>query len=126
MNALIKRPDEHVTRSRLLKLRRTYLTDLRADLHDVLADVGAADDAADDFERSADALREEELALKVARVEQRTAGLAGIKAALSALDNGTYGMCFDCGEAIETKRLDSNPIANRCLTCAENHEKTTA
>ncbi len=42
--------------------------------------------------------------------------------ALKSLDDGRYGVCIDCGEAIAEKRLKYNSNAERCITCQEAFE----
>jgi DnaK suppressor protein len=37
--------------------------------------------------------------------------------ALVRLDNGTYGVCVDCGKPVPEGRLEVKPEAARCLTC---------
>ena len=44
--------------------------------------------------------------------------LAEIEAALAKLEDGTYGKCEDCGEAIAPARLEAMPSARFCITCA--------
>jgi len=44
--------------------------------------------------------------------------LAEIEAALAKLENGTYGQCEDCGQAIAPARLEAMPSARFCITCA--------
>lgn len=41
-----------------------------------------------------------------------------ILAALERIENGTYGACDSCGEAIGEARLHAVPEATRCLGCA--------
>lgn len=41
-----------------------------------------------------------------------------IDVALERLDNGTYGDCEDCGEAIPIERLRALPHTTRCVSCA--------
>lgn len=41
-----------------------------------------------------------------------------IRAALARIENGTYGTCANCGEAIPEERLAARPIATRCVKCA--------
>jgi len=41
-----------------------------------------------------------------------------IDAALEKFDNGTYGVCESCGEAIAEARLEAMPAARLCITCA--------
>jgi RNA polymerase-binding protein DksA len=41
-----------------------------------------------------------------------------INAALARLDEGTYGVCESCRQAIAKKRLDALPYARYCVACA--------
>lgn len=41
-----------------------------------------------------------------------------IRLALSRIENGTYGMCANCGTDIPAERLEVQPIATRCVACA--------
>lgn len=43
--------------------------------------------------------------------------------ALTMLEQGTYGICSDCGVAIAEKRLSLYPNATRCLACQEALEE---
>lgn len=43
--------------------------------------------------------------------------------ALQMIEDGTYGICVDCGEAISEKRLKSYPNATRCIACQEAYEE---
>ena len=45
-------------------------------------------------------------------------GLARTERALAKLDDGTYGLCDSCGEAIPSARLRAMPDSVLCLTCA--------
>jgi RNA polymerase-binding transcription factor DksA len=42
-----------------------------------------------------------------------------IRAALARIDNGTYGSCANCGAEIAPERLEAQPMATRCIKCAE-------
>ncbi len=46
-----------------------------------------------------------------------------ITRALQMIDDGTYGICIDCGQQISEKRLNSFPNASRCLVCQEIFEE---
>ena len=41
-----------------------------------------------------------------------------IRAALSRIENGSYGTCSTCGSSIGQARLDALPTATRCINCA--------
>jgi RNA polymerase-binding transcription factor DksA len=51
--------------------------------------------------------------------EATAAELAQINRALAQLDQGTYGLCSQCGKPIDTRRLHALPYSDRCITCAE-------
>ena len=42
------------------------------------------------------------------------------------LEDGSYGVCADCGSEIEYERLKAAPAAFRCIGCQRLHEKTYA
>ena len=44
--------------------------------------------------------------------------LSDIAAALHRINNGEYGNCTACGEAISSERLDALPEAELCIGCA--------
>ncbi len=46
-----------------------------------------------------------------------------INEALVQIDNGTYGVCADCGEDINIERLKARPVAPLCIACKEEQEK---
>lgn len=41
-----------------------------------------------------------------------------IEAALDRIRQGTYGICVNCGDPIDEKRLDAVPAAPLCADCA--------
>lgn len=45
--------------------------------------------------------------------------LAEIDDALRRWEEGTYGVCVDCGRGIPIARLRVRPFATRCVACAE-------
>lgn len=46
-----------------------------------------------------------------------------MKEAIQRIDNGTYGICEDCGEEISEKRLIARPVAIQCIACKTKQEK---
>ena len=48
--------------------------------------------------------------------------LAQIDAALKRIDDGTYGTCSSCGEAIAPGRLEAYPWASLCIDCKRRTE----
>lgn len=41
-----------------------------------------------------------------------------IRLALARIENGTYGICANCGAEITPERLAARPVATRCIKCA--------
>jgi DnaK suppressor protein len=52
--------------------------------------------------------------------------LQKIEQALRKLDNNTYGICEECGEKINPKRLKVMPFAVLCRDCKEKNEQFEA
>ncbi|KPK89168.1 MAG: conjugal transfer protein TraR [Deltaproteobacteria bacterium SM23_61] len=61
------------------------------------------------------------------RMRDRERKLIGkIKEALARIDDGTFGICEECGEDISEERLKARPMATLCIGCktkAEEEEK---
>jgi DnaK suppressor protein len=43
--------------------------------------------------------------------------LRDVMSALERIENGSFGACERCGEAISDKRLDALPFARNCIDC---------
>jgi DnaK suppressor protein len=82
------------------------------------------------IETSADALDqiqhavERELALGT--LARESSGLRETRAALRRLADGSYGLCMDCEEEINLKRLIAVPWAARCIACQERADREGA
>jgi DnaK suppressor protein len=48
--------------------------------------------------------------------------LQAIEEALHRIDQGTFGICRDCGEAIAEARLDAIPWTRVCISCKEKQK----
>lgn len=51
------------------------------------------------------------------------AQLATVKRALAKFDDGSYGMCEECGNEIGFSRLQARPEARLCIACQTRAEK---
>ncbi|HZN47988.1 MAG TPA: TraR/DksA family transcriptional regulator [Ramlibacter sp.] len=49
--------------------------------------------------------------------------LSQVVAALRRVEDGTYGSCEDCGEAIDERRLRALPATPFCTACQTIHER---
>ena len=52
--------------------------------------------------------------------------LRALDAARERIEQGSYGVCLDCGAEIEFERLRAAPAALRCIGCQRLREKTYA
>ena len=69
------------------------------------------------------ATSETDKALELRARDRQRKLVAKIDAALSRLEDGTYGYCEETGEPISLKRLDARPIATLSLEAQERHER---
>ncbi len=49
--------------------------------------------------------------------------LKDVDESLDRIENGTYGICEECGEPIGLKRLEVKPVAKYCVPCLTKIEK---
>jgi DnaK suppressor protein len=70
------------------------------------------DDGAAETQRQAD----------VAHLARKATQLDEIDAALARIDAGDYGLCTDCDETIDLRRLEAYPAALRCARCQQQAE----
>lgn len=67
-----------------------------------------------------DALQVQAMSIETER--RRSIELNRIEAALDRIAEGDYGYCLLCGEDIAVKRLESDPTATTCISCARDTE----
>lgn len=53
---------------------------------------------------------------------QMRAELARVERALRSIDEGTFGICRSCGDALFEARLEAKPDASLCVQCASKRE----
>ena len=61
--------------------------------------------------------------LEAAQAEQAAIELEQVLAARHRLAEGRFGWCCDCGEVIDSERLDASPAAAFCRACQAVHEQ---
>jgi len=75
------------------------------------------------IERSADQLEEiqaaSERVLAVCHLDREFNQLRNVLAAISRIDEGSFGICQECDEDIHPKRLAAVPWAALCIQCQE-------
>ena len=62
--------------------------------------------------------------LDQAEASRDLAELRTLDAARARLDDGSYGICSNCGQDIGFERLRASPGAERCIRCQTQFEKT--
>jgi DnaK suppressor protein len=58
--------------------------------------------------------------------EHKQAQLRSVRHALAKIDDGSYGLCDNCGNEIPFSRLNARPEAPLCIACQTRLEKATA
>ena len=90
---------------------------LKSEGHDNLVELsGQVHDSAE--ESVADMLAD----LDIAVIGNEARELKEIELALLRIRSASYGLCIDCGDAIDVKRLEASPAASRCLDCQNRFE----
>lgn len=54
----------------------------------------------------------------LAQIEQARARVHQVDEALERMDDGSYGVCIECGQAIDPGRLEVRPFSVTCVDCA--------
>ncbi len=74
-----------------------------------------------EFEEGAQSEHEQFTLARLTEAQRRE--VAQIDAALARVDAGEYGVCRDCGQEIDPRRLDALPFAVLCTECAAHRER---
>ena len=61
---------------------------------------------------------------RLSLLEQLEDQLADVNKALDRIEEGTYGICTNCGEAIMPERLEALPYAELCINCQRQEGNT--
>jgi RNA polymerase-binding protein DksA len=128
--ALVVRADEEPwTKQELGEVRAELQDEVRRlrdeldlaehEIDDMLRDSGdgAGDDAADAGSKTFE--REHEMSL----ANNTRDMLVQAERALGRIENGTYGICENCGNPIGKARLQVFPRATLCMTCKQREER---
>jgi DnaK suppressor protein len=101
--------------------RREIQTEVQDKIRDVRAqgEVGKLHEVFDAGESSEADIQDD---IEFALIQMKSETLNKINDALSRLEQGDYGYCFDCGDEVGEKRLRALPFAVRCKDCEEAKE----
>jgi len=127
-NSVERAGDDHLARSRYTELRQMLeerRTQLQAEVQGKMRDVraenlgGKMTEVLDAVESSEADIQED---IEFALIQMKSETLTKVNDALSRLEHGNYGNCFECGDEIGEKRLRALPFAVRCKDCEEARE----
>ena len=101
--------------------RREIVSEVQGRIRDVRAEGGTSkvNDVFDAGESSEADIQED---IEFALIQMKAETLQKINEALSRLEDGKYGFCFECGDEIAEQRLRALPFAVRCKDCEEARE----
>jgi DnaK suppressor protein len=99
--------------------RREILSEVQGKIRGVRAEGAEKHDVFDQGETSEVDIQED---IEFALIQMKAETLNKINEALSRLEEGRYGHCFECGEEISQQRLRALPFAVRCKDCEEARE----
>ena len=94
-----------------LQARMAAITNNASKREDIV--IQQASDTFDEVQLSA------ERDLTITLLNHETLLLQSLKAALCRIEDGSYGICVQCEEGINPKRLAAVPWAERCIQCQE-------
>ncbi|SPD74097.1 RNA polymerase-binding protein DksA [uncultured Desulfobacterium sp.] len=110
------------------KKREEFKALLNERLNDLLSDanrtVSGMTDPAENFPDPTDRATMESDRNFELRIRDRERKLIGkIKEALERIEDGTFGICEECGEDISEERLKARPVTTLCIDCKKKQEK---
>jgi len=126
-----RKPQEKTggTKDRLLDLKKALISkklDILKEVKEEISKYVSGDnkqlvDTANDEGDWAQVDISEDLSLQ--RLSAQRKLMYNIDEAIRKIEEGTYGICEDCGEEISEKRLLVLPAATLCVDCQENREQ---
>jgi DnaK suppressor protein len=100
----------------LLEMKKKLLADAQKLLPQALT---IKNDIGDEADQAGDERDREVSLLLTGRIKS---SLMAIEEALGKIEEGTYGICEECGDKIEQGRLRVMPLTKLCLTCQSRVE----
>lgn len=102
----------------LLEMRKALLQEIAGN---VRMEIGHLQEAIADMYDLADDERERQFSILLCDRDREK--LLQIDEALERIEDGSYGICEECGCKISEKRLQVMPFARYCVPCKNNIEK---
>lgn len=108
--------------AKLTNMRVSLAGDLEK-INSELSVIDSENDARDDADQ-ADSMQQKMLIFQ--KAETYSKKIKSIEAAESRIKNGTFGVCFSCGDDIAESRLEIIPYVLYCSDCQEDIESNNA
>ena len=112
----------HDMRQLLASRRRELMRQIQGSLRDARSETGEHARYRVESGETTEVHPEDDLAFALIQLKGQV--LTRIDEALRRIDDGTYGRCGECGDAIAPVRLRALPFALRCKDCEEMHEQS--
>jgi DnaK suppressor protein len=109
-------------REELLRRRRRITESTQRAAAEI--DAMRAADRAPEFEEGAQREHEQYTLARLTETQRRE--VDQIDAAIARIEAGEYGVCQDCGQEIDPRRLAAVPYALLCTECASRAEQRTS
>ena len=105
-----------------LRAERADAEERLAEFDGVMSEVRTArsDASADDEHDPEGPTMTQEWSQRTAVLADARAELADIDRALGRIDDGSYGVCSNCGKRVTVPRLEARPTAELCIDCARH------
>ena len=97
---------------------KKQLIDRREHLIGKVSQISRSSRATLEYDFAEQAVQREGLEVLTALDSSLSRELEQIEHALKRMEKGEYGICEDCGEFINPKRLEAVPFASLCIKCA--------
>ena len=107
-------------RERLEAMRREIMQGIQARISEKRASATGVKDIGDLYDNATEG-RDQELGYLMNNRDRKKILL--IQDALRRLEEGTYGICAECEEPINPKRLEAMPFTQLCVRCQEQEEQ---
>jgi len=120
ISAVVKKRNELLSKL-LLKKRNEVVENLEAQIgRKLVRETGQKiDSAMDSADQSA---LDMDQGIDYSLLEMKYEQYKDIADAFRKLQNNSYGQCEECGEEIDIKRLEVNPLARYCISCKTQKE----
>jgi len=109
--------DQSVYKLALLKKREAILTEENSN---PLNKSGENTTRQGDLADQASGNNEVHIQVKIKQTDAKI--FQAIEEALSRMENGTYGICRDCGDPVAPARLNAMPWTRVCILCKEKQK----